>query len=176
MGDAPQVRLGQDLLATAPEVRAWTLAHEAAHVLRGQQRLVPPVPVGVWCSGAVLVVVMLVALAAAVYGERLGGWAGGWVTSLLLVVVAAMVMWAGLLTGLLRAEEAAADAVAATVFGEVLSEDGVRRLYDQEGLTRYQPMLLRTHPRPPARRQAGLTALAAAVDTSADRADPPPRR
>jgi len=67
-------------------------------------------------------------------------------------------------------EKMAADAVAAAVFGEVLTAADVQRLRRREGaLARFVPTLLRTHSHPSARHWAGL---AAATGTPGRRARP----
>ena len=65
-----------------------------------------------------------------------------------------------LLTGPYRAEESAADAVAALVFGQVLTPATVARLRREEGSgARVLPAFLSTHPRPHRRRAAVLRLL-----------------
>ena len=159
-GEAPRVRVQRDLPARPPQARAWTLAHETAHVLRAQEGARPPQR-GLTALAGVLAVVAVVAVAVGAYGELLAGWTGT-TTQWLLPAVAGitalgMIM---ILTALVRREEVATDEVAAVIFGEVLSPDGVQRLLHAEGglWLRWLPTLLRTHPRPAARRRAGLRA------------------
>lgn len=57
-----------------------------------------------------------------------------------------------------RRNESEADALAATVFGEVMTQECVKHTLHAEGLSTYLPLALRSHPRPDARRQDALLA------------------
>ena len=77
--------------------------------------------------------------------------------SLLAIVFAGVIASLLVIATRIRREEAGADALAAAVFQEVLSETGVKRIRRDEGLGwRWCPTVARTHPHPAARRQAGL--------------------
>ncbi len=154
----PRVRLSADLLGVPPVDRAWSIAHELGHVLRRQEGARP-------AGAAVFLVIAAVLAFGAVVCVFGAGWAmlhspgslaGGLAAAALLQVGG---LWLVLLA-LLRREESATDAVAAVVFGEVLTLAGVERLRRREGaLSRYVPTVLRSHPHPSARRCAGLAAL-----------------
>lgn len=151
----PRVRLGRDLLDVAPDDRAWTIAHELSHILRAQQSTRPRHLRGPLGLAELLLIVTVAAMLAA--GGTLLRGSGpdlGW-----LLTLATLSAAGGLLAviALGRREESATDVTAATVFSEVLTPAGVQRLRRAEGaLSGYVPNLLRTHPRPAARRRAGL--------------------
>jgi Zn-dependent protease with chaperone function len=154
----PRVRLSADLLSTPPVDRAWSMAHELGHVLRHQNGERPAgAPVflaGAGVLGAGAVACVFTAGAAVLHSA-------GFIAGVLAAGALGQVggLWLVLLV-LMRREESATDAVAAAVFGEVLTPAGVERLCRYEGaLSRYVPTLLRSHPRPKARRAAGLVAL-----------------
>jgi len=150
------VRLAIKLLSQAPTERAWTIAHELSHVLRAQEGTRVRPSRARLVAGAVLIAAAVLGLATAGYVAVSGG------TDVGVPLTAASGAATGMYLVLLgpdRAEEAGADATAATVFGEVLSAAGVERMRCDEGvLVRYAPTVLRTHPHPAAGRAAGLAA------------------
>lgn len=152
--DLPRVRLGMDLLAAAPEDRAWTIAHELSHVLRRQERTRLEFTRGPLALAAALLAGAIGAVVLAGLSLRGAGADIGLV--LLTAVVCAIGMYFVNVT-LVRREEIATDATAAQVFTEVLSAAGVERIRRNEGaLSRYLPTVIRSHPHPAARRRAGL--------------------
>lgn len=144
--------------------RRWVLAHELSHQLRDDQRGGRyPEPRWAWP----LTVALLVLLIGSILG--CGAIALGLLhpykeVSAAVAVAAAVLMAAFLavLTRWERAEETAVDHTAAEVFGAVLTPAGVRRLQRREGrlFGRLLPVPVRSHPRPAARRVAGLAVLA----------------
>lgn len=153
--DLPRVRLGMDLLAAAPEDRAWTIAHELSHVLRRQERTRLEFTRGPLALAAMLLAGAIGAVALA--GVSLLRGAGADVGLLLLTAVVCAIGMYFVNVTLVRREEIATDATAAQVFAEVLSAAGVERIRRNEGaLSRYLPTLIRSHPHPAARRRAGL--------------------
>lgn len=153
--ELPRVRLGLDLLAAAPEDRAWTIAHELSHVLRRQESARLEFTRGPLALAAVLSAVAVGAvLLAGISLVRSGGADIGLLLGT--AAVSAVGMYFVNVT-LVRREEIATDATAAAVFGEVLSAAGVARVRRNEGaLSRYLPTVIRSHPHPAARRRAGL--------------------
>jgi len=151
------MRARVDLLSARPVDRAWPIAHELSHVLRCQEGARPAGASTFLALAAILVWGALGAVAGA-------GWAmlhgvGPWTVGLAIAAVGQVGgLWLVLLA-LLRREESATDAMAAAVFGEVLTAAGVARLRRREGaLSPYVPTVLRSHPHPRDRRTAGRAA------------------
>jgi len=158
--EAAAVLVGRDLLDAPPAVQRWGLAHEVAHLLpspataRGH--------LGPWL-GTVAAVATLVAAAAAVASAVALATAPGvapmppWLP--LVSVAGVVVLWL-VLQRMRRQLETAVDVATAAVFGLVLPPEGVQWLTTAEGtVSRRLPVLLRTHPRPAARRRTGLDTL-----------------
>ena len=152
--------IGRDLLQAPPAVQRWGLAHEVAHLLPSSAG--PRLHLGPWL-GTVAAVAALVAVAAAVTSAAALATAPGpvpappWLP--LISVAGVLVLWL-VLQRMRRQLESAVDIATARVFGLVLPPDGVQWLTAAEGtISRHLPVLLRTHPRPGARRQTGLDAL-----------------
>lgn len=153
----PRIRLALDLVDVPPHERSWTLAHELSHLLHRQEArpLARTGPLRALVAAVIVVALILVGR-------------GVWLIAagddqaakqpLALAVLAPIVLLLVMIK-LMRREEAAADLTAAEVFGEVLTPAGVQRLVQRQGIERFTPMLLRTHPRAPARRASGLAAL-----------------
>ena len=153
----PRLYLDPGLLDLAPADRAWTIAHELAHVLRRQEGTRQELARGLLTTAGLLAVLAVGAVLAAGY-LVLSGSARHVGLPFAVGVASVAGMWL-LFISLLRREETETDAAAAAVFGEVLTVAGVERLRRIEGLlTRHLPTFLRSHPHPAARRQAGLTA------------------
>lgn len=157
--DTPRVRLAQDFLDTAPEERAWTIAHELSHVLHAQEGDRPGFTRGRLTAAGALLAIAVAALACAGYAELTqSGPGAGWFLVLALVSGIGMCM---VIFAVIRREEIAADATAVEVFGEVLTVAGVQRLRRREGafgaFAELPLTAVRTHPRPSHRRRAGLT-------------------
>ena len=153
----PRLYLDPGLLDLAPADRAWTIAHELAHVLRRQEGTRQELARGLLTTAGLLAVLAVGAVLAAGY-LVLSGSARHVDLPFAVGVASVAGMWL-LFISLLRREETETDAAAAEVFGEVLTAAGVERLRRIEGLlTRHLPTFLRSHPRAAARRQAGLTA------------------
>lgn len=155
----PRVCLGLDLLDAAPADRAWTIAHELAHVLRRQEGTRLEFTRRLVTAGALLGALAVAAVLVAGYLVLFSpGRYIGLLLALALGIVGVTGMWL-VLVALIRREETETDAAAATVFGEVLTPAGVERIRRNEGrLSRYVPTVLRSHPHPAARRRAGLAA------------------
>jgi hypothetical protein len=126
----PRVRLSADLLGTPPANRAWSIAYELGHILFRQEGARP-------AGAPVFLVIAAVLATGAVVCVFGAGWAmshspgslaGGLAAAALLQVGGLWLVW----LALLRREEAATDAVAAVVFGEVLTPAGVERLCRRE--------------------------------------------
>lgn len=151
----PRVRLAQDLLDTAPEERAWTIAHELSHVLRAQEGTRVTFTRGRLNAVWALLALAVAALAVAGYaGLTRSGPSADLMAGLGVVGLA---VWAALIVEVIRREETGADATAAEVFGEVLTVAGVKRLQRRERpFAEFAVTAWRTHPRPSHRRRAGL--------------------
>ncbi|MCM3662530.1 ImmA/IrrE family metallo-endopeptidase [Georgenia satyanarayanai] len=152
----PRIRLSSRLLQLSPRERAWTIAHELSHVLRHQEGsawrrapiwpfLLASVVTFASLTGAVIVASCSLILSTLLVLLALAG-AGG------------LTWWnvAQLAGG--RRNESETDALAATVFGEVMTEEWVQHTLHAEGLSRYLPLALRSHPPPDARRRDALLA------------------
>ena len=149
------VHLTPEVLARAPRERAWTLAHELAHVLRHQdgtyardRRFLDVA----WCAAALT---CLAGLLTGAYSDLYGEQA--------LVVLSVLVSAASALISVLvsfarvRRDEIATDTLAAVVFGHRPSQQEVVDLRRNEGrFAALVPAFLRTHPRPHRRGAARL--------------------
>ena len=169
-GASPVVRLGTRTAGLPPADRGFLLAHELSHIRRQQRGLVPPFPraaFGAW-SLVMLAVWEGVILVSAGWAPRggLGVALAWWAVRLALMLGAAAWGLLGVVCSYSRREEAAVDHLTAVLFGEVLTVDGVERLTGlEERLNRALPDRLRSHPRPAARRAAGLRAIDSKKET-----------
>lgn len=162
----PRIRLSSRLLQLSPRERAWTIAHELSHVLRHQEgsawRRAP-----IW-PFLLASVVTFASLAGAVLAAPSSAILSTLLVLLALAGAGGLTWWNMAQLAGSRRNEAETDALAATVFGEVMTEEWVQHILHAEGLSRYLPMALRSHPRPDARRR---DAVLAASGTNASRGD-----
>jgi len=152
----PRIRLSSRLPQLSPRERAWTIAHELSHVLRHQEgsawRRAP-----IWPFLLASVVTFASLTGAVITAPRSA------ILSTLLVLLAlagagGLTWWNLTQLAGSRRNETETDALAATVFGEVMTEEWVQHTLHAEGLSKYLPLALRSHPRPDARRRDALRA------------------
>jgi hypothetical protein len=140
-----------------PRYRAWGIAHELGHVWIAQRRRGPgstalrKLPAyALTVLGTTAFVVLSLAAAS------LGRWIllGMAIGTLVTTVTTGQVISCAAD----RAEETEADEVAAVVFGEVLSPEGVEMVRREEESVQRKPRIFWTHPLPAKRRRSGLAA------------------
>lgn len=152
----PRIRLSSRLLQFSPRERAWTIAHELSHVLRHQEgaawRRAPvwPFLLASVVTFASLTGAVIVASSSLILSSLL--------VLLALVGAGALTWWNLTQLAGSRRNEAETDALAAIVFGEVMTQEWVQHALHAEGLSRYLPLALRSHPRPDSRRRHALLA------------------
>jgi len=164
----PRIRLSQDLPSMPAHDRGFSMAHELSHALSFQEKARRlQIQDRIFLIGIAVAVLAGVA-EAALHISRVGIPVVS--VALGLLAFASLGVTILITLAVTRREEAATDVMAATVFGEALTEAGMRRLERREGASLQRRWRwFRTHPLPPTRRASGLDLTAARYAENSNR-------